>query len=64
MNKINLEAVEKIINSELADKIADTKIRHNQIYIVTTKDDIIDVTLFLKSNKINVILNNSLTSQQ
>ena len=44
----NLEDLEKKINSELTTKINNTEIKHNQIYIEIDKDDIIDVTLFLK----------------
>ena len=45
---INLE---KKINSELASKINSTLIKHNQIYVEIDKDDLIDVTLFVKTNK-------------
>jgi len=48
---INLIDLEKKINSELTTKIKKTNIRHNQIYIEIEKDDLIDVTLFVKSNK-------------
>ena len=47
----SLEDLEKKINSELNTKINNTEIKHNQIYIEIDKDDIIDVTLFLKSNQ-------------
>ena len=46
----NLIDLEKKINSELGTKINSTKINHNQIYIEIEKDDLIDVTLFLKTN--------------
>ena len=46
----NLEDLEKKINSELTTKINKTKIKHNQIYLETDKDDFIDVSLFLKTN--------------
>ena len=46
-----LEDLEKKINSELATKINNTSIKHNQLYIDIDKDDLIDVTLFLKTNK-------------
>ena len=46
----NLEDLEKKINSELATKINNTKIKHNQIYLETDKDDLIDICLFLKTN--------------
>tara|TARA_B100001057_G_scaffold320208_1_gene320453 strand:- start:172 stop:777 length:606 start_codon:yes stop_codon:yes gene_type:complete len=47
----NLNDLEKKINSELTTKINKTEIKHNQIYIEINKDDLIDVTLFIKSNK-------------
>ena len=47
----SLEDLEKKINSELTTKINNTEIKHNQIYIEVDKDDIIDVTLFLKTNQ-------------
>ena len=47
----NLEDLEKKINSELTTKINNSEIKHNQIYIEIDKDDIIDVTLFLKTNQ-------------
>ena len=43
--------LEKKINSELGTKINNTKIQHNQIYIEIDKEDFIDVTLFIKTNK-------------
>ena len=43
--------LEKKINSELATKINSTLIKHNQIYIEIDKEDLIDVTLFIKTNK-------------
>ena len=48
---INLIDLEKKINSELTTKISKTKIKHNQIYVEINKDDLIDVTLFIKTNK-------------
>ena len=48
---INLTDLEKKINSELTTKIKKTNIKHNQFYIEIEKDDLIDVTLFIKSNK-------------
>ena len=45
-----LEDLEKKINSELTTKINKTQIKHNQIYLETDKDDLIDVCLFLKTN--------------
>ena len=46
----NLEDLEKKINSELTTKINKTQIKHNQIYLETDKDDLIDICLFLKTN--------------
>ena len=47
----NLEDLEKKINSELTTKINNTEIKHNQLYINIDKVDLIDVTLFIKSNQ-------------
>ena len=47
----NLTDVEKKINSELTTKINKTEIKHDQIYLEIDKEDLIDVTLFLKTNK-------------
>tara|TARA_B100001057_G_scaffold450353_1_gene492336 strand:- start:31 stop:636 length:606 start_codon:yes stop_codon:yes gene_type:complete len=47
----NLQDLEKKINSELTTKINKTKIKHNQLYINIDKDDLIDVTLFIKTNQ-------------
>ena len=47
----SLEDLEKKINSELTTKINNTEIKHNQIYIETDKEDIIDVVIFLKTNQ-------------
>ena len=49
----NLEDLEKKINSELTTKINSTKIKHNQLYIEIDKDDLIDVTLFIKNKSRN-----------
>ena len=46
----NLEDLEKKINSELTTKINRTEIKHNQIYVVTDKEHLIDISLFLKTN--------------
>jgi len=46
----NLEDLEKKINSELTTKINRSEIKHNQIYLDTDKDDLIEVSLFLKTN--------------
>ena len=47
----NLEDLEKRINSELTTKINRTEIKHNQIYLETDKEDLVEVCLFLKTNK-------------
>ena len=46
----NLEDLEKKINSELNTKINKTEIKHNQIYLETDKEDLVDICLFLKTN--------------
>ena len=43
--------LEKKINSELTTKINKSEIKHDQLYIEIDKEDLIDVTLFLKTNK-------------
>ena len=48
----NLIDLEKKINSELTTKIKKTEIRHDQLYINIENEDLIDVTLFIKSMKI------------
>ena len=47
----NLTDLEKKINSELASKIKKTEIKHDQIYVEIDKDSLVDVILFLKTNK-------------
>ena len=47
----NLIDLEKKINSELGTKINKSLIKHNQIYVEIDKEDLIDVTLFIKTNK-------------
>ena len=47
----NLIDLEKKINSELTTKIKKTEIRHEQLYINIDNEDLIDVTLFIKSNQ-------------
>ena len=47
----NLVDLEKKINSELGTKINSTLIKHNQIYVEIDKEDLIEVTLFIKTNK-------------
>ena len=46
-----LEKLEKKINSELTTKINSSKINHNQLFLNIDSNDIIDVVLFLKTNK-------------
>ena len=48
---INLIDLEKKINSELTTKIKKSEIRHDQLYIGIDSEDLIDVTLFIKSNE-------------
>ena len=48
---INILDLEKKINSELTTKIKKTEIKHNQIYIQIDKEDLIDVLLFVKTDK-------------
>jgi len=48
---ITLIDLEKKINSELTTKIKKSKIKHNQLYLNTDSEDIIDICLFIKSNK-------------
>ena len=48
---LNLIDLEKKINSELTTKIKKTEIKHEQLYINIESEDLIDVTLFIKSNK-------------
>ena len=43
--------LEKKINSELASKINKTLIKHNQIFVEIDKEDLMDVALFVKTNK-------------
>ena len=48
---INITDLEKKINSELTTKIKKSEIKHDQLYINIDSVDLIDVTLFIKSNK-------------
>ncbi|MDA8918730.1 NADH-quinone oxidoreductase subunit C [Candidatus Pelagibacter sp.] len=48
---INLIDLEKKINSELTTKVKKSEIRHNQLYIYIDSEDLVDVTLFIKSNE-------------
>ena len=48
---IDLKDLEKKINSELTTKIKKSKIKHNQLYLNIDSESLIDVTLFIKTNK-------------
>ena len=48
---IHLIDLEKKVNSELTTKIKKSEIKHNQLYLNIDSKDIIEVSLFLKSNK-------------
>ena len=48
---IKLTDLEKKINSELTTKINKSEIRHEQLYLYIDSEDLIDVTLFIKSNE-------------
>ena len=48
---INLIDLEKKINSELTTKIKESEIRHEQLYLNIDSENLIDVTLFIKSNE-------------
>jgi len=48
---INLNDLEKKINSELTTKIKKSEIKHEQLYINIDNEDLIDVSLFIKSNE-------------
>jgi len=47
----SLSDVEKKINSELTTKINDSKIVYEQLYLSIDNEDLLDVILFLKTNK-------------
>ena len=47
----SLSDLEKKINSELTTKINDSKIIHEQLYLSIDNEDLLDVILFLKTNK-------------
>ena len=47
----NLVDLEKKINSELGTKINSSETKHSQLYIEIDKEDLIDVVLFIKTNK-------------
>ena len=48
---ISLIDLEKKINSELTTKIKHSEIKHGQIYILINCEDLLEVILFLKTNK-------------
>ena len=48
---ISLIDLEKKINSELTTKIKKSEIKHEQLYINIDNEDLIDVSLFIKSNE-------------
>ena len=48
---LNLIDLEKKINSELTTKIKKTEIRHEQLNINIDNEDLLDVTLFIKTNE-------------
>ena len=47
----SLSDIEKKINSELTTKINNSKIKHNQLYLNIDNEDLLEVNLFLKTNK-------------
>ena len=47
----SLSDLEKKINSELTTKIKDSKIMHKLLYLSIDNEDLLDVVLFLKTNK-------------
>ena len=47
----SLSDLEKKINSELTTKINDSKVVHEQLYLSIDNEDLLDVILFLKTNK-------------
>ena len=48
---ITLIDLEKKINSELTTKIKKSEIRHDQLYLYIDNKDLVDVSLFIKSNE-------------
>ena len=48
---INLIDLEKKVNSELTTKINKSEIKHEQLYLYINSEDLINVTLFIKSNE-------------
>jgi len=47
----NLINLEKKINSELSTKINSSKIKHDHLYLSIDANDLVDIMLFLKTNK-------------
>ena len=47
----SLKDLEKLINSELSSKIQSSFIKHNELLIEISENDLIDVVQFLKSNE-------------
>ncbi len=47
----NLINLEKKINSELSTKINSSKIKHEHLYLNIDANDLVDIMLFLKTNK-------------
>ena len=47
----NLTSLEKKINSELTTKINGSRIEYNQLFLNIDSEDLLDVVLFLKTNK-------------
>ena len=47
----SLESLEKKINSELTTKIKKSEIKHDQIFLEIDKENLIDVTQFIKTHK-------------
>ena len=48
---VDLNNLEKKINSELTTKIKNSKINHSQLYLSIDAEDLIEVVLFLKTNE-------------
>ena len=47
---VDLNNLEKKINSELTTKIKNSKINHSQLYLSINTEDLLEVVLFLKTN--------------
>mgnify|MGYP001270845502 CR=1 FL=1 len=50
MKEINLQNLEKLVNSELASKIKRSNIENKELFFEIDKEDLLDVIQFLKSN--------------